>query len=266
MTDQFSVVLLAAQRTGVVNPLAKRHGVSHKCLIPIVGTPLIERVLDTLVSHSGCREILVLIERDGMAEAERLASKYSYDNVPIRFHESSANIADSVLTGCAQSEGPWLITTADNVLLHHDTIDRVMAEYADGAEGALVLARKGDVRAIHPEAQGGFYDLRDDGYANCNTYMLANAKALAGVEMFRSGGQFMRNPKRLIEMFGLFNILLVRFRLISLERAMRRLSRHFGIEARAVVTPDGSQAIDVDNERTYRIVEGVLTGEFSASR
>ena len=35
MDHQFDIILLAAQRTGVVNPLAEAHGVSHKCLIPV---------------------------------------------------------------------------------------------------------------------------------------------------------------------------------------------------------------------------------------
>ena len=45
------VIILAAQRAGVVNPLAERAGVSHKCLAPIYGKPLIEWVLDTCYRH-----------------------------------------------------------------------------------------------------------------------------------------------------------------------------------------------------------------------
>ena len=39
-----TVLVLAAQRAGVVNPLAERAGVSHKCIVPICGKPLIVHV------------------------------------------------------------------------------------------------------------------------------------------------------------------------------------------------------------------------------
>jgi len=39
---------------------------------------------------------------------------------------------------------------------------------------------------------------------------------------------------------------------------MRRLSRRFGARVSAVVLADGAHAIDVDNERTYKIAALLL--------
>lgn len=41
---------------------------------------------------------------------------------------------------------------------------------------------------------------------------------------------------------------------------MKRLSRRFGVKLRAVILADGAHAIDVDNERTYAIVDQLLPG------
>jgi hypothetical protein len=68
----------------------------------------------------------------------------------------------------------------------------------------------------------------------------------------------MKNPKRLITAFGLFNILLFRFKLLSADSAARRLGRRFGLKARALILSDGTQAVDVDNERTFGVAEMVL--------
>jgi len=262
MTDHsFSIILLAAQRTGVTNPLAVAHNVSHKCLIPMVGIPLIERMLEILTTYKGCREIIVLIEPDGRSLIEPVADKFRDRNIPITFVESDENIAQSVIKGCAHATPPFIITTADNVLLSHDSINRVATSLANGADAVASLASREQVQAIHPEAQGGYYDFSDAGYANCNLYALSGPKALEAAQIFREGGQFMKNPKRLVTAFGLFNILLMRFRLISLDNAMQRLSRRFGLRFEAVRPKDGTQAIDVDNERTYNIVEMVLKGE-----
>ena len=51
----FTVVILAAQRAGVVNAVAQDAGVSHKCLAPIAGKPLIVHVIEALDGHPGDR-------------------------------------------------------------------------------------------------------------------------------------------------------------------------------------------------------------------
>ncbi len=258
MDTRFDVILLAAQRTGVINPLAEAHGVSHKCLIPIAGEQLIARTLESVTSHPGCRSVHILIEPDGEAAVRPVAAKFARDDLPIHFIASDSNIAESVLLGCANGTPPFIITTADNVLIKHDSIDRAVKALEEGADAVAGLANKDDITAIHPKAQGGFYDFRDNGYANCNLYGIANNDALKAADIFREGGQFMKNPKRLVNAFGLFNILLMRFKLVTIDGAFRRMSKRFGITIRRVPLSDGTQAIDVDNERTYKIVEAIL--------
>lgn len=259
MNDKFDCILLAAQRTGVKNPLAKAHGVSHKCLVPIVGKTLIDRILKILSGHAGCRAIHILIEPDGAEKVRSVVEQYIRDDLPITFITSDENIAASVIKGCAQAEAPYLITTADNVLLKHDSIDRAFVAMNDGADAVAGLAEKTDIHAVHPLAQRGFYEFKDGGFANCNLYGIRNREALNAANIFREGGQFMGNPQRLINAFGLFNILLMRFKLVTIDGAFRRMSKRFGVTMRRVPLSDGTQAVDVDNERTYKVVEAVLT-------
>ena len=257
---QFDVILLAAQRTGVENPLAKAHGVSHKCLVPIAGQALIDRTLKILSGHSDCRAIHILIEPDGAQKIKSLVETHVREDLPISIVTSDENIAASVIKGCEQANAPFLITTADNVLLKHDSIDRALAVMNDGADAVAGLAEKTDIHAVHPLAQRGFYDFRDGGYANCNLYGIKNRQALNAANIFKEGGQFMGNPQRLINAFGLFNILLMRFKLVTIDGAFERMSKRFGVTMRRVPLDDGTQAVDVDNERTYMIVEAVLNG------
>ena len=100
MTAQFDVILLAAQRTGVVNPLAEAHGVSHKCLIPVAGEQLIVRTLNSVTSHPGCRAVHILIEPDGEAAVRPVAEKFAREDLEIHFLTSDSNIAESVVLGC----------------------------------------------------------------------------------------------------------------------------------------------------------------------
>ena len=228
------------------------------CLVPIAGKTLIDRTLEILSTHKGCRAIHILIEPDGAEKVQSVVEKYVRDDLPVGFVTSDENIAASVIKGCEQAEAPFLITTADNVLLKHDSIDRALSVMDEGADAVAGLAEKADIHAVHPLAQRGFYDFKDGGFANCNLYGIKNRQALNAANIFREGGQFMGNPQRLINAFGLFNILLMRFKLVTIDGAFKRMSKRFGVTMRRVPLSDGTQAIDVDNERTYRIVEAVL--------
>ena len=51
---------------------------------------------------------------------------------------------------------------------------------------------------------------------------------------------------------------MLRARLVSLDGGLQRISRRIGHRIVPVVLPDGSQAIDVDNDRTYDVVAELL--------
>ena len=150
-----------------------------------------------------------------------------------------------------------IVTTADNVLLTPVAVRKVADRLLAGADGVLAVARKEDVLSAHPQGQRRFYKLTDGSYSNCNLYGMS-PRGLAFAETFRSGGQFAKKPMRIALAVGLVNLLILRSGLISLDRAMRRLGRRFGLRASAVVLEDGAHAIDVDNERTYRIAAQLL--------
>ena len=253
-----TIILLAGQRAGVVNPLAAHAGVSHKCLVPIRGKPLIARVLDTVTGVPAARCIRISLEPEAHGEVAGLAEAFADRGVSIEFVANARNIIDSVHIAAGDEPGPFLITTADNVLLTREGIAQVR-ERLSLHDGVLALARKASVLAAHPEGQRGFYRFRDDEYANCNIYALADRKALdIGAEIFRGGGQFMKSVWRMIHAFGPINILMLRLGAYDREEAMRKLGRRLGMTIEATEFTDGSLAIDVDNERTYRVCEEIL--------
>ncbi|MDT9597937.1 NTP transferase domain-containing protein [Sphingosinicella rhizophila] len=258
MPHTFTAVILAAQRGGRIDPLAAEAGVTHKCLVPILGRPLIEYVLDALIAVPGLERIRVCIEPGAVEAVKRVAGASGERGIPVDYVPSAETITESAYASAEGVEGPIVLTTADNVNLTPGAVLQMLQEIEHGADAVVALASKSSVLASHPEAQRRFYEFSDDAYSNCNLYALAGRQALAMAETFREGGQFAKSPKRMIRAFGLINILLLRFRLISLSGAMKRLSRRFGGRVRAAVLADGRHAVDVDNERTYRIAKLIL--------
>lgn len=258
MPRSISVLVLAGRRADKPEPLADEHGVSDKCLVPVGGLALIDHVLSTLASHSQIGRIIVSINDplllDGLPVSGPLIR-----SARVITAKASGNLADSVLAAAEKLRFPILVTTADNVLLTHEAITKMIRESLGSyASAAVAFARRADVLAAHPNGQRGFYRFRDDSYSNCNCYWIGNRMALSAAEIFRSGGQFAKNPIRIASNFGLINLIRFRFGWTSLKGAFSNFSRRFGFVIHPVIFNDGSLAIDVDNDRTHRIVAEIL--------
>jgi CTP:molybdopterin cytidylyltransferase MocA len=249
-----TVIILAAQRDGRLDPLAAEAGVSHKCLVPIGGRPLLAHVLAALSQVDRIARVKIVVEAGAEARLKQIAVG---SGVLAEFAEAADNIADSVYAGAAGSTGPVVITTADNVLLTPAAVNQVIDRLSAGDDTVIALARKEDVLSAHPQGQRRFYRFRDGEFSNCNLYGLSQA-GLRLAETFRSGGQFAKNPMRIARAFGFTNLLLLRFALVSLDAGMRRLSRRFRVRVASVILSDGAHAIDVDNARTYSIAAELL--------
>jgi GTP:adenosylcobinamide-phosphate guanylyltransferase len=251
----FAAVVLAAQRPGAVDPLAAEAGVSHKCLVPIGDAPLIVHVVRTLHRVDGLERLRIVVEPDAV---DAVAAVLPAGGAAVEWVAAADNLADSVYAATRDLDQPTIVTTADNVLMTADGIGLVRATLAGGADVVVAMARKADVLAAHPEGQRRFYQFRDDAYSNCNLYAFSGRRTVKVAESFRSGGQFAKQPRRLLAAVGVLNVILMRFGRLSLAGAMARLSRRFGVTVAAAVIPDGRCAIDVDNRRTYDVAAQLL--------
>ncbi|TMJ18297.1 MAG: nucleotidyl transferase [Alphaproteobacteria bacterium] len=255
MTDRgFTIIVLAAQRDGRLDPLAAEAGVSHKCLVPIGGRPLLAHVMDALAEVEGIDSVRIVVEpgAEGLLRAVPMPA-----SLRVAFVPAAASIADSVYAGAEGADGPVVVTTADNVLLTATAVRRVADRLLAGDDAVAALARKEDVLSAHPEGQRRFYRFRDGEFSNCNLYGMSR-RGLALAETFREGGQFAKNPMRIARAVGFFNLLRLRYGLVTLADAIARLGRRFDVRASAIVLEDGAHAIDVDNRRTYDIAAGLL--------
>jgi hypothetical protein len=114
------------------------------------------------------------------------------------------------------------------------------------------------VLAVHPEGQRRFYEFSDVAVSNCNAYWIGDRAALKAAEAFRGGGQFVKNPIRVIQAFGLVNLLRFRFGLGPIHHIFRRISRQLKVDIAPLLVSNGATAIDVDNERSLRVTEALM--------
>jgi GTP:adenosylcobinamide-phosphate guanylyltransferase len=259
---RFAAVVLAAQRSGQLDPLAEQAGVSHKCLVPIAGREMIACPIEALRATPGLERLRIVVEPDAETAIRALPLA---GGAPLEFVPAADNLADSVHAAAHDLDLPLVVTTADNVLLTPAAIRQVLDALANGADVGLAMSTKDAALAAHPEGQRRFYRFSDDEYSNCNLYGLGGRAALKAAEGFRSGGQFAKKPSRLVAAVGLINVILMRLGRLSLAGALRRMSRRPRLRIDPVVIADGSHAIDVDNERTYRVASLLLEARRTAS-
>lgn len=259
-----TALVLAGKRDGMHDPLAAGAGVSHKCLVPVAGRPLIAHVVAALLASPHIDHILISIDDTG-ALADVPEVRDGLMRGMVRIVQARANLVDSVASAINGVHYPVLITTADNVLIDPATIAEIDgAACAAGADVAVAFTRRASVLAAHPDGQRRFYRFSDDAYSNCNAYWLGNPRALSAAEVFRQGGQFAKHPMRIARAFGILNLIRFRYGIGSLDAAFRRFSRRFGMTIRPIILSNGAVAIDVDNVRTHAIAEQLLIARGSA--
>lgn len=253
-----TILILAGQRLGVPDPLAVAHGVEHKCLVPLLGRPLIGYVLDAVDAAFPGAQIIVSINDphaiDEVADARRFFEAGRLRTVP-----SAKNLLESVIAAGDGVRYPLLITTGDNVLMSPEALRRFHTfAWNEGADGAALFARKEDILAAHPEGQPRFWEFRDGEFSGCNTFWMRDRDAISAGEIFRDGGQFLKFPKRFIAAFGLTNLIGFRLRLLTVDQMLARVSRRFGKRLRVQIADDGRLAIDVDNAHSHAVAERLL--------
>ncbi len=251
-------LILAGRRDGVVDPLADAYGVKDKCLVPLHGEALILHVIKAL-NASSCVERIFISINDSHAILDIPVVRDLALSGKIICVQAQQNLADSVIEAAQRAEFPLIITTGDNVLITSDAIADVMHQATTlNAQAAVAFARKNDVLAAHSDGQRRFYTFADDAYSNCNTYWIASAKSLSAVGIFRGGGQFAKHPLRIINAFGLMNLIRFKFGIGTLNAAFERFSKRFNLRILPVILNDGAIAIDVDNARTHKIASDIM--------
>lgn len=264
MTTKVTALIMAGKRSGVHDPLAQRAGVSQKCVVPVYGVPMIERVVREV---SGCPEVgaihVVAHDTDEIKALPTVAALMAEGR--LHFREGKFNLVDSVFSGAEGATFPLMITTADNCLVTSEGYSEFIGKaLAEEAGAAAALARKEDVQAADPQGQAKFYEFRDGGYSNCNTYWIGSERALGAAEIMRQGGQFVKFPKRIAKAFGVLNLIRFYFGWGTKEKIFAQVSRRFGFKMVPIVMSHGEYAIDVDNERTFEVTERLLAKKDAA--
>lgn len=229
--------------------------VSAKPLVRVAGRPMAQHVLETLAGAGLFDEIRVMSQNSSRLQAE--LAPVLPDGAAISFHDSADGIAETIDALVADVDGPLLVTTADHVLLTFEMLQDFLARARD-ADLAVGLVERRVLHAAHPGSERTWLRFRGGAYSGANLFWIGSARARPLIALWRTVEQDRKRGWKVIAAFGPVVFAGAALGLLTLERAVARVARRFGIDIRPVLLDQPEACIDVDTVADLRLAEQIL--------
>lgn len=256
----YSALVLAGSR-GQDCPVAALGGVSHKALLPIDGTPMIERVIGALTEVEDIDKVLVVIESPDILR-NLPCLKTLMDSGYLQSLAAKPSPAQSALYGFehlgAGQNGPILMTTGDNCLLTPEILHYFLDSLSEGSDITAAVAKTDMVLDAYPEARRTRMRFRDGGQGGCNLFAFQTPQAQNIIRFWRQVEENRKSPLTMLRQLGVLTALRYLTNTLTLAQALQKLSNR--TETRLAVTqmPFAEAAIDVDSPEDFYLAEKIL--------
>jgi molybdopterin-guanine dinucleotide biosynthesis protein A len=259
-TKKFTVIILAGDR-GQADPVAAARSVTRKVLVPLLGKPMIDYVIDVVCAAESTGK--VMIAANDVVELSA-ALRHIED---VEWYEGDKTPASTILKimNHRDLDYPLLVVTADNPLLTADRIDDFcLRSMEDRAKLTVALATRTNIRAAFPNMKRTYVKLKGEAYSGCNLVALKLAATKDVARFWTNVEESRKSPLKIASAFGFWNMLLVFFGRFDLKAAMMRASKVLGIDVAGIIVEDAEAAIDVDRPEHISIVEDILLARSAA--
>ncbi|MFQ5971610.1 MAG: nucleotidyltransferase family protein [Alphaproteobacteria bacterium] len=255
----FSAIVLAGTRVEG-DPVAEAARVTHKCLAQAAGVPMLQRVVEALAASQDVGNIVISLEDAALLERLPSLGPLIRDR---RFStvRSGATPALSALAAieAPAAKVPLLVTTGDHPLLQAALVERFCAEArSQRADVVVALAPATVIQAAYPDTRRTFFKFGDGRYCGCNLFAFLSTEGLRAIEFWRGVERNRKRPLRIARAFGVMAMIEYVAGRLTVDAAMRRISRTLGVRAAAIVLPVAEAAIDVDKPADLELVERIL--------
>jgi GTP:adenosylcobinamide-phosphate guanylyltransferase len=239
------VALVLAGSRGPQDPLAVAAGVSHKAFVPVAGTEMLVRVVETLRRSLPVARIVVAIERPELVHGHpRLADLVGCGALSVM--TAGPSPATTVGLALEQLGTPLLVTTADHPLLTPEMVEHFWTAVPQDCDVAVGLARAEVIRAAYPQSRRTYLRFKGLALSGCNLFALRAAAARGVVDFWRRIEAERKRPHRMIALLGIGPLLRFAIGQLTLRAALKKLGRLTGATLAWVDMPQAEAAMDVD--------------------
>ena len=260
MTDaspRFAAVLLAGSRPGT-DPLAAAAGVAAKALVPVAGRAMVDWPLRALLAHPRIAMVHVLTQ-DPAPLLAHPDTHWIADEPRVRLARSGGGIAASLLAliddGAVAM--PFLVTTADHVLLNGAMIDAFLAQ-AEGGDIGVAMVERRTLLARYPQSRRTWLKFRDGWWSGANIFWIGGRAARPIVALWQDVEQDRKKGWRVVAAFGPVLLAGALLRIVTLAGGIARAGRRFGADARLAAMPQPEACIDADKPEDVALIEAII--------
>ncbi len=254
---RFTALILAGNRNGD-DAVARQAGLTHRALVPVAGIPMLLRVMRTLRGVPSIGSVALCIERSALDQLDRAVVAELLDGVSILAPGRSPSASVERALRQLPEAVPLLVTTADHPLLTPAMVEHFCAAAPANADVAVAMANAETIRREHPAAVRTYYRFAGQSYSGCNLFLLRGAAGGNAAAFWSKMEGYRKRPWRLVAAIGPMTLLRFVVGALTLESALRRLSRIIGATVQVVDMPFAEAAIDVDKPADLALAETVL--------
>ena len=255
MTIKISAIVMAGSRPGP-DPLLSGTGVSTKALLPIAGQAMLVHVVRALRASPLVGPITILAQNS----AELAAEPGLAGLADLNFSDSGRGVSSSLAAALPPGDDPFLVTTADNVLL----TPAMIAEFLDGAEGsdvAVAMVERDVLLARYPQSQRTWLKFRGGWWSGANMFRLRGRRVLPLLDFW---GRIERDRKKglkIIAAFGPWLLIGALLRLFTIQQGVARAGLRFGLKATVVPMSAPEACIDADKPVDIELIEAIMASK-----
>ncbi len=253
-----AVILAGVRPTG--DPVAEAAGVLCKAFIPVGGKPMVLRVLDALdASRQIGTRILCGPSQKSIEQQPELKARIADGRLKWVADRSTPSLSTHHVLQSLSDNSPVLVTTADHALLSAQIIDYFCTEALKaGCDVAVGLTSHGEVISAFPETRRTAIKFKNGSYCGCNLFGFMNPLSYRAAQFWRRIEQERKNPLKMMRILGWRAVLRYLAGQMSLNDALRYLSKQMGLRAGAVMLPFPEAAVDVDTVSDWKFVQSLV--------
>ena len=254
-----TALLVAGRRPGV-DPLAAHFGVDDKALIAVAGEPMLSRVARVLADHPQVARTVVLAQAPERLLAHPGTAWMAADaRIAVLAGGNSVSAAVAAALEADPGGWPFLVTTADNVLLDAETLTGFIAGAgARGTDVAVGLVSREVFARAFPNARRTWLKFRGGAYSGANLFFLARPAALSAVRFWQRVESERKKVRASARAFGPGLLAGYLLRAMRMERALARAGARLGVTAAPVLLDRPEACIDVDKVEDHAIASAIL--------
>lgn len=239
------------------DPLYAATGVAKKALIPLVGKPMVNWVLEALAGSELIDNIVLV----GLSSDE-----VDFPKIPIHFVEPVGGMIDNILAAVDRVKQlnpavrKVLLSSSDIPLITPTTVRGFIEECGtQEADVYYAAVEKKTMETRFPNSKRTFVPFKGGRYSG-GDLILASSDAPDRVDLdfFRALTGVRKNYWEQVRLLGFGFILRFFLRRMTVEEAARRASKIISLEARVIETKFAEVGMDLDKPHQYEIIKTIL--------